>query len=129
MSYDVIVTETVGEISKEYKFKDYQNFLDWELQGKVVNKEATKVKLPEIEGELIKLTKENVRDLVSEGDTVFIKGHNKLGTNYGDTTKPYIVEYIEDLDYDGYLLLDLNRGNSWVDFSDDQLEIYKVIKN
>ena len=29
MSYDVVVTETVGECSVETKFKNYKDYLDW----------------------------------------------------------------------------------------------------
>ena len=127
MSYDVIITETVGEVSKEYKFKDYRDFLDWELQGEGVKIDCTGL-LTKKE-ELIRLTKENVRELVKEGDTVFIKSYSESYADYGDISLNYTVIGVEDLSYDGDLLLDLGRSNNWIDFSDDKLEIYKVIKN
>ena len=136
MSYDVIVTETVGEFSKEYKFKDYRDFLDWELQGKAVNKDCTelltKKELPEIEEELIRLTRGNVLLEVEEGDTVVIKDYNKGNSDYGDYPDidiPIKVLEVESLSYMGDLCIGLCNGFDWIDFSDDQLEIYKVIKN
>ena len=127
MSYDVIVIETVGEVSKEYKFKDYRDFLDWELQGKAANKDCTnlftKKELPEDEEEFIRLTKNNVTGLVKVGDTVVVK------CCASGTREDAVVVEMEELDYDGVLPFKLNNYYGWIDCRDDQFEIYKVIKN
>ena len=122
MSYDVIVTETVGENSKEYKFKDYQNFLDWELQRNVVNK-------MEVKDGFVRLTKENVHDLVKAGDTVIIKDSSPCNRYDFSLNTEYLVTVI-DLS-DKFLPIKLNgfSKDKWVSFRDPELEIYKVIKN
>lgn len=128
MSYDVIVTETVGEISKEYKFKDYRDFLDWELRGKEVNKDCTnlltKIEVPEIEDELIRLTRENALELISVGDTIVSNKLSLEAKEWFTTDTYYTVESINPEHNDA-----LCCNGYYISFSDEQSEIYKVIKN
>jgi len=136
MSYDVVVTETVGETSTETKFKNYEDYKDW-IRESVVdsldNTEEVSIKVtPSEEGEgRCLLTIENVWDEIKVGDTVVITEAGTLNIYDFNIGTEYNVTEIADVANRNNLAIYLARKEShseWVDFSDPELVIYKIIK-
>lgn len=124
MSYDVVVTERVGETSVETKFKNYKDYIDYTERKDGVGCSNTKL---EITGEVL-LTLSNIEDIIKVGDTVIIKDMGDKNQGDFKLNTEYLIIGIDFNDKELPIQLDEPKYAEWVDFTDPKLEIYKVIK-
>ena len=124
MSYDVVFTETTGEVSVETKFKNYKDYIDYTERKDGV--ECSSIKL-ETTSE-VKLTTLNIVGLVTRGDTVILKDAGNENKHYFELNTEYLVSNVDFNDKVLPISLVNPSQEDWVDFTDTLLEIYKVIK-
>lgn len=127
MPYDVIVTETVGEISVEIKFKNYKDYIDYTDRKDGVENIVTNIidTKPTTEGRIL-ITLNNWREILKVGDTVIFEEVDDNTKENGIVVNNFytISALDEEEGYDGYLPFAIDQHYYWPHVNRNK--IYKI---
>lgn len=128
MSYDVVVTETTGEISVETKFKNYKDYIDYTERKDGVENISTNITDTEstTEGRSL-ITRDNWREILKVGDTVVFKEIDDETKENGIVVNNFytISELDTEKGYNGSLPFELDNLYHWPDITHNK--IYKIL--